>query len=189
MNSKDLSMIAHLDELIEAGIASIKIEGRVKSDYYLATTIRSYRMAIDEYYSDPKNYKFDPYYEEELKKVSHRDWTTGFFYGKAKEDSQVYTDNSYIRGYDYVGVVESYDEETKIATVVQKNRIFSGEEVEIFGPGKKHFTQKIEKMYDEDDNEIEVANKALQIYKFKTTEPVEEKYMIRRKSQSWKNQL
>lgn len=189
MNSKDLNMIAHLDELIEAGIASLKIEGRVKSDYYLATTIRSYRMAIDEYYSDPKNYKFDPYYEEELKKVSHRDWTTGFFYGKAKEDSQVYTDNSYIRGYDYVGVVTNYDEDTKIATVVQKNRIFPGEEVEIFGPGRKHFTQTIEEMYDEDDNVIDVANKALQIYKFKTIEPVEEKYMIRRKSQSWKNQL
>ena len=105
LNSKDLSMIEHIDDLIESGVASLKIEGRVKSEYYLATVIRSYRMAIDAYYEDPENYKFDSSLLDEIKKVSHRDFTTGFFYGKANEDSQVYTDNSYIRGYDFVGIV------------------------------------------------------------------------------------
>ncbi len=92
MNSKDLCMIEHIDDLIEAGIASLKIEGRVKSEYYLATVIRSYRMAIDAYYADRENYKYAPYLLEEIKKVSHRDFTTGFFYGKANENSQVYED-------------------------------------------------------------------------------------------------
>ena len=82
LNSKDLSMIEHIDDLIESGVASLKIEGRVKSEYYLATVIRSYRMAIDAYYEDPENYKFDSSLLDEIKKVSHRDFTTGFFMGR-----------------------------------------------------------------------------------------------------------
>ena len=183
MNSKDLCMIDHIDDLIEASIRSLKIEGRVKSEYYLATTIRSYRMAIDEYYKDPKNYKYDPYLMEELKKVSHRDWTKGFFYGKVKSDSQVYTDNSYIRGYDFIGIVLDYDEESKMATVEMRNRVFDGDTVEIFGPGKKHFTQKIEGMFDKNNKPIDLANKVQMIFKFKTKEPVAYNYMIRRKNE------
>jgi putative protease len=179
MNSKDLCMIEHIDELIEAGIASLKIEGRVKSEYYLATVIRSYRMAIDSYYADPKNYKYDPYLLEEIKKVSHRDFTTGFFYGNAGKDSQVYETNSYIRGYDFVGIVKDYDEDSQIATVEQRNRIFVGDEVEIFGPGIKHFNQKIDKMVDDKDREIEVANHAQQIFKIKVDNPVKPGYMLR----------
>ncbi len=182
MNSKDLCMIEHIDEMIEAGISSLKIEGRVKSEYYLATVIRSYRMAIDEYYKDPKNYKYDPYLLKEIKKVSHRDFTTGFFYGNAGKDSQVYETNSYIRGYDFVGIVRDYDEETKIATIEQRNRIFVGDEVEIFGPKIKHFNQKIDKMVDKNDREIEVANHAQQIFKIKVEKPVKPGYMLRMKN-------
>ncbi|MDO5041713.1 MAG: peptidase U32 family protein, partial [Peptoniphilus sp.] len=105
MNSKDLCMIEHIDDLIKSGISSLKIEGRVKSEYYLATVINAYRTAIDAFYENPANYKYDSSLLDEIKKVSHRDFTTGFFYGKANEDSQVYEDNSYIRGYDFVGVV------------------------------------------------------------------------------------
>lgn len=183
MNSKDLCMIEHIDDMIEAGIASLKIEGRVKSEYYLATVIRSYRMAIDAYYADPKNYKYDPYLLEEIKKVSHRDFTTGFFYGKANENSQVYKDNSYIRGYDFVGLVLDYDEENKIATVEQRNRVFVGEDIEIFGPGIKHFDYKIEKMLDDKDREIDVANKAKQIFKIKIDEPIKKGFILRRKNE------
>lgn len=183
MNSKDLCMIEHIDDMIKAGIASLKIEGRVKSEYYLATVIRSYRMAIDAYYADPENYKYDPYLLGEIKKVSHRDFTTGFFYGKANENSQVYKDNSYIRGYDFVGIVLDYDKDTKIATIEQRNRVFVGEEIEIFGPGIKHFDYKIEKMLDEKDKEIEVANKAKQIFKIKVDEPIEKGFILRRENE------
>ncbi|KXB72214.1 U32 family peptidase [Peptoniphilus sp. DNF00840] len=183
MNSKDLCMIEHIDEMIEAGIASLKIEGRVKSEYYLATVIRSYRMAIDAYYADPENYKYDPSLLEEIKKVSHRDFTTGFFFGQANENSQVYKDNSYIRGYDFVGIVLDYDDETKIATIEQRNRVFVGEEIEIFGPGVKHFDYKIEKMLDDKDREIDVANKAKQIFKIKIDQPIKKGFILRRENE------
>lgn len=183
MNSKDLCMIEHIDEMIEAGIASLKIEGRVKSEYYLATVIRSYRMAIDAYYRDPENYKYDPSLLEEIKKVSHRDFTTGFFFGQVNENSQVYKDNSYIRGYDFVGIVLDYDEETKIATIEQRNRVFVGEEIEIFGPGVKHFDYKIEKMLDDKDREIDVANKAKQIFKIKIDQPIKKGFILRRENE------
>lgn len=183
MNSKDLCMIEHIDEMIEAGIASLKIEGRVKSEYYLATVIRSYRMAIDVYYKDPENYKYDPSLLEEIKKVSHRDFTTGFFFGQANENSQVYKDNSYIRGYDFVGIVLDYDEDTKIATIEQRNRVFVGEEIEIFGPGVKHFDYKIEKMLDDKDREIDVANKAKQIFKIKIDQPIKKGFILRRENE------
>lgn len=182
MNSKDLCMIEHIPDLIEAGIRSLKIEGRVKSEYYLATVVRSYRMAIDEYYKDPENYKFDSYLLDEIKKVSHRDFTTGFFYNKANESSQVYETNSYIRGYDFVGLVLSYDRDTKIATVEERSRIFKGQEVEIFGPGLKDFKLKLDYMTDEKGKEIEVANQAKQIFKIKSNFPLKKGYLMRRKN-------
>ncbi len=179
-NSKDLCMIQHLPEVIDSGIISLKIEGRVKSSYYVATVIRSYRMAIDEYMKDPENYKYNKDWLKEIKKVSHRDFTTGFYFGQPKDDAQVYTDSSYIRGYDFVGMILDYDPETKIATIEQRNRIFVGEEVEVFGPGKDYFTQKIENMWDKADNEIEVAPHAQQILKIKMDYPVEKYDLIRK---------
>lgn len=179
-NSKDLCMIEYLPEIIESGIFSLKIEGRVKSSYYVATVIRAYRMAIDAYYKDPEGYKYDSKWLDEIKKVSHRDFTTGFYFGKTTEESQVYTHSSYIRGYDFVGMVLDYDKETGIATIEQRNRIFNGQEIEIFGPGKEHFVQKIEKMWDENDNEIEVAPHPQQIIKMKVDQEVEKFYLLRK---------
>ncbi len=179
-NSKDLCMIEYLPELIQSGIFSFKIEGRVKSSYYVATVIRAYRMAIDEYYKDPENYKYNPKWLEEIQKVSHRDFTTGFYFGKPTEEAQVYTHSSYIRGYDFVGMVLHYDKETKIATIEQRNRMFVGEEIEIFGPGREHFAQKIEEMWDEEGNPIDVAPHPQQIVKMKVDEDVERFYLIRK---------
>lgn len=180
MNSKDLCMIEHIDDLIQSGVASLKIEGRVKSEYYLATVIRSYRMAIDKYYENPEKFQYDPTWLEEIKKVSHRDFTTGFFYNKANENSQVYETNSYIRGYDFVGLVKDYDKKTKTATIEQRNRIFKGEEVEIFGPGIPFFTQKIEHMTDKHGKPMEVANRAQQLFMITTDQEVKPGYFIRR---------
>lgn len=180
MNSKDLCMIEFIPELISTGIKSFKIEGRVKSSYYVATVIRAYRMAIDEYYKDPDNYKFDEKWLKEIKKASHRDFTTGFYFGKPTNEAQVYTTSSYIRGYDFVGLILDYDEETKIATVEQRNRMFVGEEIEVFGPNKEFFIQKIEKMWDEVGNEIDVAPHPQQIVKILMTRPVSNMDMIRK---------
>ncbi|MEJ8786347.1 peptidase U32 family protein [Peptoniphilus sp. HCN-40583] len=181
LNSKDLCMIEHIDELIEAGIRSLKIEGRVKSAYYLATVIRAYRMAIDAYYADPKNYRYDPRWLEEIKKVSHRDFTTGFYYGEAKGPEGISDSVTYIKDYDFVGVVLDYDPETKRATIEQRNRIFVGDEVEVFGPGKDYFTWTIEDMVDQAGTPLEVANKARQVFTAAIPRPVEAKDMIRKK--------
>lgn len=180
MNSKDLCMIEHIPELVKSGIKSFKIEGRVKSSYYVATVIRAYRMAIDEYYKDPANYKYDDKWLKEIQKASHRDFTTGFYFGKPTHDAQVYTTSSYIRGYDFVGLILDYNDETKIATVEQRNRMFVGEKIEVFGPSKEYSTQIIEKMWDEEDNEIEVAPHPQQIVKILMTEPVNKMDMIRK---------
>ena len=172
-NSKDLCMIEHLPQVIGSGIMSLKIEGRVKSSYYVATVIRSYRMALDAYLKDPENYQYNPAWLDEIRKVSHRDFTTGFFFKKPGTEDHVYSHSSYIRGYDFVGMVLDYDREAGIATVEQRNRMFLGDEIEIFGPGKDYFVQKIEKMWDDEGNEIEVAPHPQQIIKIKTDHEVQ----------------
>lgn len=180
MNSKDLCMIENLPDMLNAGIYSLKIEGRVKSQYYVATVLRSYRMALDAYYKDPENYKFDSALLDEIKKASHRDVTTGFFYGRPTTDAQIYSNNSYIRGYDFLGMVLDYDEETMMATIEQRNRMFVGDEIEVFGPGVDYFTQKIEYMENHKGEEIDVAPHAQQILKMKMAQPVEQFYLLRK---------
>ncbi|MDY6065126.1 MAG: U32 family peptidase [Finegoldia sp.] len=179
-NSKDLCMIEHVDKLIEAGIDSLKIEGRVKSQYYVATIVRSYRIAIDSYYEGKFNEELASYLLNEIKKVSYRDFTTGFFLSKPDEKSQLYESSSYIREYDFVGLVLDYDKEKKLAKIEQRNRIFVGDKLEIFGPDKEFIEFKVEKLYDEDMEEIEVANKAQQIIYMNLDADIEENYMLRK---------
>jgi len=172
-NSKDLCMIAHIDDLIRSGLTSFKIEGRVKSEYYVATVIGAYRRAIDAFLEDPEHYTFDPSLLEELKKVSHRDYTTGFYYGRPDGKQQHYENSSYIRTYDMVGMVEGYDPTTKLAKVRQKNRFFQGSEVEFLLPTGKFFTQTITYMTDETGTEITVANRPQSIVYVRCDQPVE----------------
>ena len=173
-------MIEQLPQVIGSGIMSLKIEGRVKSSYYVATVIRSYRMALDAYLADPENYQYNPEWLDEIRKVSHRDFTTGFFFKKPGTEDHVYTHSSYIRGYDFVGMVLDYDRETGLATVEQRNRMFLGDEIEIFGPGKDYFVQKIEKMWDNEGNEIDVAPHPQQIIKLRTDHGVGRFDLIRK---------
>ena len=180
-NSKDLCTIRHIPELVQSGIASLKIEGRVKTSYYVATVVGAYRREIDRYCADPENYVFNEAEYEELCKFSHRPYTTGFYFGKPDENSQVYTSSSYIRDYDLIGIVKSYDAEMGIATITQRNRFFKGDEIEIIQPMKPFFVQTVNSMCDENGNEIEVANHAEQIVKFKTAQPVCEGAMLRKK--------
>lgn len=183
MNSKDLCMIPYLDQVLKAGISSLKIEGRVKSSYYLATIVRAYRNVLDQILQEGDNYQSDPYWLEEVKKVSHRDFTTGFYFGEARENAQVYTSNSYIRGYDFVGRVLDYDGATGIALVEQRNRIFPEDEVEVFGPKGYHFSQKLGPIQDEEGQDLPVANRAQMLFQMKMEKPVEKGYFLRKRSE------
>ena len=178
-NSKDLCMIEHIDKLIESGLDSFKIEGRVKTEYYLATVVKAYRDAIDRYFENPDGFKTDPSWLEELKKVSHRDYTTGFFFGKPDGNEQNYETSSYIRNYELLGIVEGYDPSTRLLSVVQKNRFFKGSEVEFLRPCGDFIKNKIGYMEDDDGNDIEVANKPQRIAKIRIDTPIVKDSMMR----------
>ena len=149
-NSKDLCMIEHLPSLIKAGISAFKIEGRMKSSYYVATLVKAYRHLIDSYLLKPDEYFYDEKWLNEIKKVSHRYFTTGFYFSKPGSEEQRYDSSAYIKTYDFAGLILDYSTENQIATIEQKNRIFVGDEIEIFGPNDDFFIQKIEKMWGEE---------------------------------------
>lgn len=162
MNSKDLCMINHIDKVIESGITSLKIEGRMKSAYYVAMTVKNYREAIDNYLLNKENYTVNPELLENLKKISHRDYYTGFYFGTKGE--QIYESSSYIRTHDIVGIVEEYDKERKVATIKQKNRIFENDSVEILRPKTNGFLISLKNMHLTNGEKIEVANRAEMLF-------------------------
>ena len=175
-------MVEHMEDILTCGIDCLKIEGRMKTALYVATVARTYRKAIDDYFADPElNEKNMDWYKAEISKCTYRQFTTGVYFGKPDENSQVYTSSSYIRDYDLIGIVKSYDAENGIATITQRNRFFKGDEIEIIQPLKPFFVQAVDSMCDENGNEIEVANHAEQIVKFKTAQPVCEGAMLRKK--------
>ena len=176
MNSKDLCMIEHIPELMESGIYSFKIEGRMKSAYYVAAIIKSYRAAIDAYMADPENYELKQSWVDNLLKVSHRSYHTGFYFNEPNK--QVYDDSSYIRDFDIVGVVRSYDEATKIAVIEQKNRVFEGDEVEVLTPDRENYTIELKDMKDKNGEKIDVANKAGMVFTVTVDAPLKEKDML-----------
>ncbi len=179
-NTKDMCMINYIPQIIESGINSFKIEGRMKTAYYVATTVRAYRMAIDEYIKDPENWEFNPMWLEELKKGSHRHFSEGFYLGKTSTRDQNYESASYVRNYDFIGVVRGHEEESGLVIVEQRNRMFVGDEIEIIGPYKETMYGKILEMYNEENEPIESAPHAKQIVKMKLDIPVEEHYMLRK---------
>lgn len=180
-NSKDLCMISHIPELVKSGISSFKLEGRVKTSYYLATVVKAYREEIDRYFEDPDNYVFDESQLAELCKVSHRPYYTGFYFGKPDEKAQVYTDSSYIRDYDLIGMVTDYDAETKTVTITQRNRFFAGDELEIVEPKKPFITLTVTDMKNENNEPIEVANHAEMTVKFHSEDEISVGAMVRKR--------
>lgn len=170
-NSQDLCLIEHMDKLIEAGISSFKIEGRMKSVYYVATVVRAYRKVIDTYFGE-KIEKPLQYWREELEKVSHRPYTTGFFFGRPEDNALTLENSNYIRPYEFVGVVLDYDENNQIATIEQRNRFSVGDEIEFFGPRGNDFVQVIENMRDEEGDNIETAPHPQQIVKIPVRQKV-----------------
>lgn len=165
LNAKDLCMIDHIDKLADAGVTSLKIEGRAKSAYYVAVVTNAYRMAVDEYYRNPENFELPNWIHDEVYKVSHRKYSNGFFFGVPQE-SQYYENSGYIRNYDVVAVVEECVNGTVFCT--QRNRFFAGDEVEILSPGKMPVVMTLDRIYDENAEEIETANHAMMKFSFKS---------------------
>ncbi len=180
-NSKDLCMIERIPEIIESGITSLKIEGRVKNELYVATVVKAYRREIDAYYKDKKNYKFNPENLEELKKISYRGYTTGFFDEKPKGTEQVYTSSTYIQNYQTTAVVKAFDKQTKTVTLEQRNRFFAGDEIEFLMPNGENRSFKITEMTDAGGNSIDVAPHPQMIVKFKVDFDVEDYSIVRTK--------
>lgn len=181
MNSKDLCMIEHLQKFKDLGIKALKIEGRNKSEYYTAMTVRSYRNALDEL-DEPLNKRHTEYWKEELEKSSHRDFSYGFYFGNPYKDGQVYTSSSYIRTYDVVGIIRSYDESTKTAVIEQRNKFTEGDILECLGPREKHFEIVAKNMRDDGGNKIESAPHAQQIVKMEIPNNVKPYYILRKKA-------
>lgn len=158
LNAKDLCMIDHLDKIAKAGVTSLKIEGRAKSSYYVSIVTNAYRMAVDILKKYPDNYKLPDWIKEEVFKVSHRKYCTGFFFGHPK-DCQYYENSGYMREYDVVAIVNECKGGMLYAT--QRNKFNAGDEVEIISPQKMYDTYKVEKLYNEDGEQIESANHAM----------------------------
>lgn len=180
-NSKDLCMIEHIPELVKSGVASLKIEGRVKTAFYVATIVGAYRREIDRYCADPESYVFNPDELDELCKVSHRPYTTGFFYGRPTSDGQVYETSSYIRDYELVGIVTGYDKEAKRLTISQRNRFFAGDELEIIQPNKPYVTITAENMVNQKGEAIDVAPHAEEIITMDCVEEIPVGAMVRKR--------
>lgn len=180
MNSKDLCMIKYIPDIINAGISSLKIEGRNKSSYYVAVVTKAYRKAIDDYLENGNDYTFDNHLLEEVSKASNRDFTTGFYFGKPGHESHNYDTSAYIRDYNVIGIVLDYDEKMKIATIEERNRFFKGDTVEVIGP-KGEFIQQLEDIYDENGNKVDVVNHPQMIVKIPMKNPVEKYYMLRKR--------
>jgi putative protease len=176
MNSKDLCMIQHIPELAHSGITSFKIEGRMKSSFYVATVVKAYRQAIDAYYADPASYEFKEKWIRELSMSSHREFHTGFYFGE--KNKQVYGTSSYIRTHDIVGVVREYDAEKGIAVIEQRNKVFDGDEVEILRPVGDNLIVKLEDMRDMEGNKIESTPQAQMIYTIRTAVALRQDDMI-----------
>jgi len=165
LNAKDLCMIDHIDRLAQAGVSSLKIEGRAKSAYYVSVVTNAYRMAVDEYLRNPAEFKIPDWLRNEVFKVSHRKYCTGFFFGHPK-DCQYYETSGYIRNYDVIAVVERCEHGVVYCT--QRNRFFAGDTVEILAPSCKAVELKIDEILNSTGESVSTANHAMMPFSFKS---------------------
>lgn len=179
MCSKDLSMIEYIPEMIDLGVKSFKIEGRMRSIYYISSVVHTYRKIIDEYMKDKDNFKFNKNYQKVLNKVANRENVAQFFHKKPDVNEQYYLGRVEFSNQDFLGIILDYNREEKIATIEQRNYFKVGDEVEIFGPNTELFKIKINEIMDEEGNKIDVARHPKQILKIKIDKNVN-KYDIMR---------
>lgn len=162
-NSKDLCMVEHIPEMMEAGIDSFKIEGRMKTALYVATVARTYRKAIDDYNRDPELYRANlDWYRAEIGKCTYREFTTGFYFGKPDATTQIYDNNTYVRNYTYLGTVEEVREDG-CCRIEQKNKFSVGERIEVMKPDGRNVEVTVKAMFDEDGQAVESAPHSKQV--------------------------
>ena len=172
MNSKDLCLLPCIDKVIDSGVTSLKIEGRMKSVNYVAGVVKTYRAATDSYLENPAEFKILPEWIDELDKVAHRPYTTGFFVSDGKP-TEIYDTSKPKRSSNFLGIVKDFNADKMLATIEQRGKFEVGMEVEFFQPHAKTFAQKISIMFDENGQEISSAPHAQQIVKIPVTMPVE----------------
>lgn len=180
-NSKDLCMIEHIPELMESGIDSFKIEGRMKTALYVATVARTYRKAIDDYKVSPELYKKNlPWYLDQISNCTYRQFTTGFFFGKPSDEAQIYDNNTYLKEYTYLGIVGEQNEE-RLYRIEQRNKFSVGEEIEIMKPDGENLTVTVKRIVDEDGADMESAPHPKQVLYIDLGHPLEKYDILRRK--------
>lgn len=161
-NSKDLCMIEHIPELIDAGIDSLKVEGRMKTALYVAAVARTYRKALDDYLESPDKYQANmSWYREQIASCTYRQFTTGFFFGKPDENTQIYNESTYVKEFTYLGIVE--DEQEGLYRIEQRNKFSVGEWIEIMKPDGRNIKVKVGRILNEEGSEQESAPHAKQI--------------------------
>ncbi len=179
-NSKDMCLIEYIPEIVNSGVTSLKIEGRVKSEYYVATVVKAYRKELDKFMENPGSYKLSPNAIEELCKVSHRYYSKGFWHNDCETNGQIYETSSYIRDYDIIGTVTSCDENGN-AVILQRNKFSVGEAIEILQPEDDFISFEIAEMKNAKGEAIESAPHAQMEVRMKLPSAVPENSMLRRK--------
>ncbi len=182
-NSKDLCMIEHIPDILDAGIDSLKIEGRMKTALYVASVARTYRKAIDDYKQDPALYEQNmEWYRSEIAKCTYRQFTTGFYYGKPDENTQIYDSNTYVNEYVYLGIVEEKKED--LIRITQRNKFCVGDQIEIMKPNGENVPVTVEAMYDENGDAVESCPHSKQLIWVKLSVAAEEFDLLRVKNES-----
>ena len=156
-NSKDLCMVEHMEDILESGIDSLKIEGRMKTALYVATVARTYRKAIDDFMESPEKYRRNmEWYREQISNCTYRQFTTGFFYGKPDHTSQIYDSNTYMKEYTYLGFAEEVREDG-LVLITQRNKFVVGETIEVMKPDGENVSVTVKAIYDEEGQSVESA--------------------------------
>lgn len=182
-NSKDLCMIEHIPELMDAGIDSFKIEGRMKTALYVATVARTYRKAIDDYKESPELYRKNlPWYADQISNCTYRQFTTGFFFGKPTEETQIYDNNTYVKEYTYLGIVGTRNKEG-LYRIEQHNKFSVGEQIEVMKPDGRNLEVTVKRIVDEEGTDAESAPHPKQILYIDLGQPLEMYDILRRKEE------
>ncbi|UXS35746.1 U32 family peptidase [Staphylococcus delphini] len=181
MSPRDLKLIESIPNMMDLGIDSLKIEGRMRSIHYIATVVSVYRKVIDAYAADPENFKIKPEWLFELDKCANRDTAPAFFKGTPGYEEQMFGNESSKKApFDFIGLVLDYDKDSQMATIQQRNHFKPGQEVEFFGPEIQTFKQVVDKIYDEEGNELDAARHPLQIVQIKVDQPIYPNNMMRK---------
>lgn len=179
-NSKDLCMIEHIPEMIDAGIDSFKIEGRMKTALYVATVARTYRKAIDDYLESEEKYRENmSWYLDQISNCTYRQFTTGFFFGKPSEEAQIYDSNTYVKEYTYLGIVGEQNTQG-FYKIEQRNKFSVGEEIEVMKPNGDNITVTVKEIQDEEGNQMESAPHPKQVLYIDLGYPLEKFDILRR---------